>query len=83
MMRAAWSPRAAVTIFFALDGFAVASFFARLPAIHDRLDLGNGRIGLALLALTIAPLISQRLTLATVRGGVLCLTAAALASTAR
>lgn len=55
------SPRAAVTIFFALDGFVVASFFARLPAIQDRLDLANGRVGLALLALTVALLIAQPL----------------------
>jgi MFS family permease len=56
------SPRAAVTVFFALDGFAVASFFARLPAIQDRLALSNGRIGLALLALTVALLLSQPLS---------------------
>lgn len=56
------SPRAAVTVFFALDGFAVASFFARLPATKDRLDLSSGRIGLALLGLTVALVISQPLT---------------------
>ena len=56
------SPRVAITVFFALDGFAVASFFARLPAIQDRVDLSNGQIGLALLALTVALLISQPLT---------------------
>jgi MFS family permease len=55
------SPRAAVTVFFALDGFVVASFFARLPAIQDGLGLGNGRIGVALLALTVALLIAQPL----------------------
>jgi MFS family permease len=55
------TPRAAVTTFFALDGFVVASFFARLPAIQDRLALSNGRIGLALLALTVALLIAQPL----------------------
>ena len=55
------SPRAAVTIFFALNGFVGASLFARLPAIQDRLELGNGRIGLALLALTLAILVAQPL----------------------
>jgi MFS family permease len=74
------SPRAAVTIFFALDGFAVASFFARLPAIQDRLSLSNGRIGLALLALTVALLISQPLAgaLASRRGSTPLVTAGAL-----
>ena len=61
MAREPVSPRTGVTVFFALDGFAVASFFARLPAIRDRLDLGNGEIGLALAALTVALLISQPL----------------------
>jgi MFS family permease len=74
------SPRAAVTVFFALDGFAVASFFARLPAIQDRLSLSNGRIGLALLALTVALLISQPLAgaLASRRGSAPLVTAGGL-----
>jgi MFS family permease len=74
------SPRVAVATFFALDGFAVASFFARLPSIQDRLDLTNGRIGLALLALTIALLISQPLAgaLASRRGSAPLVTAGAL-----
>jgi MFS family permease len=55
------SPRAAVTVFFSLSGFCTASFFARLPSIQDRLSLSNGRIGLALLALTVALVISQPL----------------------
>lgn len=117
------SPRAAVTVYFALEGFAVAWFFARLPAIQDRLNLSNAAIGLALLALAVALVIAQppagaiafcvllaegaigdwsaihlaetlsaseataeatslRLALAAVLG-LLCLTAAALASAAR
>lgn len=74
------SPRAAVTVFFALDGFAVASFFARLPAIQDRLNLSSGRIGLALLALTVSLLISQPLAgaLASRRGSAPLVTASAL-----
>ena len=70
----------AVAIFFALDGFAVASFFARLPSIQDRLNLTNGRIGLALLALTLALLISQPLAgaLASRRGSAPLVTAGAL-----
>lgn len=74
------SPRAAVTIFFALNGFAVASFFARLPAIQERLSLSNGRIGLALLALTVSLLISQppAAALASRRGSAPLVTAGAL-----
>ena len=74
------SPRAAVTVFFALDGFAVAGFFARLPAIQDRLELSNGRIGLALLALTITLLVSQPLAaaLASRRGSAPLVVAGAL-----
>ncbi|MEY2516050.1 MAG: hypothetical protein QOJ89_3408 [bacterium] len=74
------SPRAAVTLFFALDGFAVASFFARLPTIQDRLQLSNGRVGLALLALTVALLIAQPLAgaLAARRGSAPLVTAGGL-----
>jgi len=74
------SPRAAVTIFFALDGFAVASFFARLPSIQDRLELSNGRIGLALLALTVTLLMAQPLAgaIASRRGSAPLVTAGAL-----
>lgn len=57
--RRSMTARAAVTVFFALDGFVVASFFARLPAIQDDLALSNGEIGLALTGLTIALLVSQ------------------------
>jgi len=74
------SPRVAVTLFFALDGFAVSSFFARLPAIQDRLDVSNGQIGLALLALTVALLIAQPLAgaLAARRGSAPLVTASGL-----
>ena len=74
------SPRVAVTVFFALDGFAVASFFGRLPAIQERLDLSNGQIGLALLALTVSLLISQPLAaaLASRRGSAPLVTAGGL-----
>ena len=74
------SSRVAVTVFFALDGFAVASFFARLPAIQDRLNLGNGQIGLALLALTLALLVSQPVAgaLASRRGSAPLVTAGGL-----
>ena len=57
-MRAA---RVAVTTCFALNGFLVGSFFSRLPAIQERLDLSEGELGLALLSLTITLMITQPL----------------------
>ena len=54
-------PRAAVAAFFALDGFVVASVLARMPALQDRLELSNGEIALALLAMTGGLIVSQPL----------------------
>ena len=48
------SPRAAVTILFALNGFLFGSLYARMPALRDNLSLSNGELGLALLAITLA-----------------------------
>jgi len=44
--------RLAVASSFALNGFAFASWVARVPAARDRLGLGPGRLGLLLLCLT-------------------------------
>jgi MFS family permease len=75
------SARAAVTAFFALDGFVVASFYARLPALQDRLSLSNGDIGVALLALTLGLMVSQPLAgaLASRRGSAPVMTLSGLA----
>jgi MFS family permease len=48
------SPRAAVTTLFALNGFLFGSLYARMPALRDGLSLSNGQLGLALLAITLA-----------------------------
>jgi MFS family permease len=43
--------RIATTVLFALTGAVVAAWSTRLPAIQDRLDLGPGKLGLAILGL--------------------------------
>ena len=45
------SARNAVFLVFALNGFLFASLFARIPALRSSLDLGNGALGLLLLAI--------------------------------
>ncbi|GAA3465165.1 MFS transporter [Saccharothrix longispora] len=42
----------AVAVVFGLNGFALASWFARVPAARDALGLGAGGLGLLLLALS-------------------------------
>lgn len=51
--------RAAITAVFALNGALFASMFARLPAIQDRTGIGDGALGLALLAAMVGLLGSQ------------------------
>lgn len=66
MVRAA---RLAVTVVFALNGLAMASWFSRVPAARDALELTPGRLGLLLLAgsagavaaLPVAGVLTQRL----------------------
>lgn len=53
------SPRAAITTIFALNGAAFAAWYARLPAIADRLELGPGEIGVALLGAPVGLLLAQ------------------------
>ncbi|SCG45542.1 MFS transporter [Micromonospora halophytica] len=61
--------RTGVAVVFALNGLAVASWFARVPAVRESLDLSPGRLGLllvamsigAMLALPTAGLVAQRL----------------------
>ncbi len=77
-------PRAAVAAFFALAGVTTASFFARLPAIQERLQLSNGEVGVALLALAVALVVAQPLAgaLAARRGSAPLVVAGALALSA-
>ncbi|HYN95006.1 MAG TPA: MFS transporter [Pilimelia sp.] len=44
--------RNAVAVVFGLNGFAIATWFSRIPAARDALDLTAGRLGLLLLALS-------------------------------
>ncbi|WP_280836573.1 MFS transporter [Micromonospora sp. A200] len=61
--------RTGVAVVFALNGLAVASWFSRVPAVREALGLSAGRLGLlllamsggAVLALTTAGLVTQRL----------------------
>ena len=54
--------RVAVLGVFALNGFALANWFVRIPAIQDELGLGEGLLGLALLAAAVGALVSMPLT---------------------
>ncbi|TDB75321.1 MFS transporter [Micromonospora sp. KC723] len=61
--------RTGVAVVFALNGLAVATWFSRVPAVREALDLSAGRLGLllialsagAVLALSTAGLVTQRL----------------------
>jgi len=54
--------RAAVTAIFFLNGVVFVSWYSRLPSIQDRLDLGTGTLGLALLGAPLGLLLAQPLT---------------------
>jgi predicted MFS family arabinose efflux permease len=54
--------RAAVTAVFFLNGMVFVSWYSRLPSIQDRLDLGTGALGLALLGAPLGLLLAQPLT---------------------
>lgn len=51
--------RRAVFGVFALNGFIAANWIARIPAIQDDLDLGEGALGLALLGTAVGSLIAM------------------------
>lgn len=44
--------RTGVAVVFALNGLAIGSWFARVPAVREALDLTAGRLGLLLLAMS-------------------------------
>lgn len=50
------SARAALTIVFLANGVAFGTLAARIPAIKDRLSLGDGELGLALLFIALGAL---------------------------
>jgi MFS family permease len=51
--------RVAITVIFALNGVLFASIFSRLPAIKERVEIGDGALGLALLCAMLGLLASQ------------------------
>ncbi|MDD9207966.1 MFS transporter [Georgenia sp. 10Sc9-8] len=57
----------AVFFVFALNGFVVASWLARLPAVRDALDLSPARIGLVLLVGSLGSVLALPLTGAVVQ----------------
>ena len=54
--------RLAVLAVFFLNGFGFASFVVRIPAVQERLSLGEGLLGLALLGVSVGSLSSMSLT---------------------
>ncbi|MFJ6194620.1 MFS transporter [Micromonospora sp. NPDC092111] len=69
VLRTVLAARTGVAVVFALNGLAVATWFSRVPAVREALGLSAGRLGLlllamsggALLALSSAGLVTQRL----------------------
>ncbi len=51
--------RAAVSLIFLLNGFAVASWAVRIPAVREALKLSDGTLGLVLLAAAVGSLVSM------------------------
>ncbi|NES27266.1 MFS transporter [Micromonospora terminaliae] len=57
--RAVLAARNGVAAVFALNGLAVATWFARVPAIRESLGLSAGRLGLLLLAMSAGALVAM------------------------
>ncbi|KKK04916.1 MFS transporter [Micromonospora sp. HK10] len=55
----ALAARNGVATVFALNGLAVATWFARVPAVRDALGLSAGRLGLLLLAMSAGALVAM------------------------
>jgi MFS family permease len=51
--------RRAITIVFALNGVVFGSWAARIPAIRDRLELGDGQLGIALAGLALGAIVAM------------------------
>lgn len=56
---AARAARAATAAIFCLDGIGVANWVVRIPAVQERLALGTGVLGLALLAMAVGALVAM------------------------
>ena len=59
--RSLWAARLAVLGIFFLSGFGFGSWAVRIPAVQERLDLGEGLLGLALLGMAAGSLVSMPL----------------------
>ncbi|MET8233167.1 MFS transporter [Micromonospora sp. NPDC005298] len=57
--RAVRIARNGVAVTFTLNGFAVGSWFSRVPAVREALDLSAGRLGLLLLAMSVGALLAM------------------------
>jgi MFS family permease len=55
------TPRAAIATIFTLNGFAIGTWGARVPAIQDRLDVGPAALAVALAGLSAGALIAMPL----------------------
>ncbi len=51
--------RTGVAVVFALNGLAVATWFSRVPAVKESLELSAGRLGLLLLAMSVGALLAM------------------------
>jgi MFS family permease len=58
-MRPSRAPRLAVTSLFLAHGFLFGTWVARIPAVQDELELGEGELGLALLFLTLGAVLAM------------------------
>jgi MFS family permease len=56
-----WAARMAVLGIFFLNGFGFGSWAVRIPAVQEKLDLGEGLLGLALLGIAAGSLVSMPL----------------------
>ncbi|MFE6336879.1 MFS transporter [Streptomyces sp. NPDC057798] len=54
--------RAALTVFFAMDGFVFAGWVVRIPAIKEQVNASAGSLGLALLGVSAGAVITMTLT---------------------
>ena len=54
--------RRAVTVIFLLNGLLLGSWAARIPAVKERLDLGEAQLGLALGLVALGALVAMPLS---------------------
>jgi fucose permease len=57
--RTVLAARTGVAVVFTLNGLAVATWFSRVPAVREALDLSAGRLGLLLIAMSVGALIAM------------------------